>query len=411
MSDGVFDAFRERVRRSLTPARRTALKPVSSVVSSLLTLLILVEATRRGQLADIAAYTAGASIGAMVSAVAGSGTSLAYVTGDAVAQNGVRRVRHVFVAPVMLVAATAAGVVYQATTSLNLIPVLIGGLAVVLNNLAELDSASLERKLETPKLLVAAILSRSVGFVALLVGAQFSSAMLICALAGYVFLRGFARAHTRTNLGSPGLRDSLRHAYAPSLMGVSLLGILVTRAALVLSPFLMSAEQAGALSTLISGQQAGTAVLTSGLYTLMAARSEAGSSMAWMRKVASRTLLVSAIIAICAALSTPIVVSVLNLTAFPEASLWWAMLGLAVFPYVYNRKVQYAFLGEGRRTRALQILGMNAALTLIVCGVAIGAGWPTALAAASLVAEGGTASAFAVVLYLHRRSSPGKTRR
>lgn len=382
-----------------TPSKRTALKPISSMATSLLTVLILVEATRRGQLPDIAAYTAGASIGAIVAAIAGSGTSLAYVTGDSFAQSGVRRVRHLLVAPAMFVSVLGASFLYETSTELDLIPILIGGLSVVLNNLSELDAASLERRLETPKLLLSSVVSRTIGLLSLIAGAEFSVAMLTSSLAAFFILRIFARAYTVTTERVPGLFESVKQAYAPSLMGLSVLGIVVNRAALVVAPFVMSAGHAGALSALISGQQSMTAVLISGLYTVMAARSEVGAIQGWMRKVASRTLFVAGASAILAAASAPLVVIILHLEGIPGASAWWIFLGLAIFPYVYNRKIEYAFLGDGKRWRALQLLSMNSGFALIACGIAAVLRSPTVLAAVSLISE--TLTVFGLVVIRH----------
>lgn len=383
----------------LSPARRVALKPISAMAGSILTVLILVEATRRGQLPDIGGYTAGASIGALVSAVAGSGTSLAYLTGDATVQRGVRRVRHLVVAPAMLVSVLAASFLYDFTTQLTLAPILLGGLSVVLNNLAELDSASLERRLETPKLLIASGVSRSIGFVSLIAGLSFSGAMFVSSLSAYAMLRLFARPYTVTAGKPPRLGVSFKYAYAPSLMGLSVLGIVGTRAVLVVAPFFMSAEHSGALSSLVSAQQNVTAVLISALYTVMAAHSEAGSVQAWMHKVASRTTLLSGFVAVGAALGAPIVVSILSLGAVPDAGLWWILLGLAVLPYVYNRKSQYAFLGGGERSKAVLLLGVNAGCTLVVCGIAAGLKSTTLLAATFLISEAVTAFTLGVIRY------------
>jgi len=373
-------------------------------------MLILVESTRRGQLPDIAAYSAGTSVGAVASALVGSGTSLAYVTGDPEVQSGVRRVRQLVVAPIMFLAVLAASLVYIRTTELAALSILMGGASAVLNNLAELDSASLERKLDTPRLLVGSVMSRVFGLVMVLSGASFSSAMLGCALLMYAAYRLFARPHTRPDNSRPRLVDALRMAYSPSLVGQSVVGIVVMRATLVVAPFIMPATHAGALSSLISVQQAVTGVLVAALYTVMAAHSEAREELGWMRRVASWTLFSSAIVGLGAALSAPLVLGVLRLGDIPGAALWWVVLSLAVFPYVVVRRFQYRALGAGKRVSSLIVMGFNASLTLLVVVIAVTLRSSDLLVASSLLAEGGVALGIAGCVAFRRVSAAPESR-
>jgi len=277
-------------------------------------------------------------------------------------------------------------------------------MAVVFNNLAELDSASLERKLKTPRLLMASVLSRSIGLVCILAGLPFSGAMLVSAVVAYAMLRIFARPYT-VYAGEPArLGASLRSTYAPSLMTVSVLGMVVNRAVLVTAPFLITAEQSGALSSLISGQQSATAVFSSGLYTMMTTRAESGPVQGWMRTVVKRTLLSSAAVSIMAAFAAPIVVALLKFNAFPDAAAWWVLLGLAIFPYTYNRKVEYELLGAGERKKALLLLSLQVSYTLIACGIAAGLSSPSGLAANSLIAETAAACTLGALRLVSRRA-------
>lgn len=400
--------FRRRCRRGvegMAPAHRVALKPVSAVAGSLLTMVVLVVATRQGQLPDIAGYTAGASMGALVSAVAGSGTSLAYVTGDSVTRRGVRRVRHIIVAPAMVASVGAASLAYGLTTELTLMPILFGGFAVVLNNLAELDSASIERKLQIWRLLIVTVASRSVGLAAVLGGVFFSGAMLLSSVTAYLLLRGLARAYTseeKRSGGTPRLGASLKVAYDPSLVALSVAGIVIMRGPLIVAPFIMPAASAGALSALISAQQSLAAVLISGLYTIMAARAEAGSTQRWMQKMGSVTVCASALLAGIGAFAAPIVVAILSLQEVLNAGRWWALLSLAILPYVHNRSIQYRLLGEGRRRNALLLLGVIASLTLLQASFAAGFGMPTILAATPLIAESAVACSVAICRFVRR---------
>lgn len=399
--------FSARLNAALSPARRTMLKPISSVLGSVLALLILVEATRRGLLPDIAGYAAGASVGALVAAVAGSGTSLAYVTGNEIAQRSVRRVRHQVVAPSMTLVVIGAGILYYMSTGLQVASVLCGGFTVVLNNLAELESASLERKLETPRLLIASVFSKSFGLAFILLGGGFSVAMLASSAVNFVVLRKPRRGARFQKGESLTLLASLRTAYAPSLMSFSVLGVVVNRAVLIVAPFVLTLEEAGALSLLISAQQSIAAVLISGLYTLMAAHAELGVQEKWMRKTGARLVRWSGLAALGSALAAPLVVTTLNLGHVGESTWWWVWLGLGIFPYSYNRRVQYAYLGAGNRGGALVLLGLICVYTLIVVALGLALASPMLFAVSLLASESCGAATFRVwCLFRGSRAKP-----
>lgn len=387
--------------RLLTPGRRVLLKPATAIISSALTFLILVLATRKGMFPDIAAYTAGASVGAIVSAVAGSGTSLAYVTGDADTQRAVRKVRFLFVVPMMLLGACGAGVLYSSTTDLALLPVVLGGVTVVLNNMAELSSAALERKMKTPQMLVATIVSRSIGLAVLLSGGTFSSSMLLCSAIGCAILSAWSRADIPQTGVSPSFRQSLKVAYRPSLMGVSVLEIVIARAALLVIPFIVEADVAGAASSLISAQQSITAILGSAFYTMMAATAEGGGRKQWMQTVSRRTMGLAMLSGPLAALAVPLVIRILGLESFSGAGLWWVLLSLAMPAVVANRRLQFELLGEGRRSTALQLLTVNAAVGVIPLAVGVAIGSLSVAISSSLVSE--TVAAVSLRLWLGRR--------
>lgn len=370
-----------------TPARRTALKPVATVTTSAITFFILLWATRQGQFADIAGYTAGSSLGAIVAAVAGSGTSLAFITGDRRSQKAVLNVRYIVVLPSLMLAAAASSLVYGFSTELHLLSVAAGGISVALNNLSELESASLERRVDTPRILAASVISRSLGLVAVILGATFSIAMVACAASMYVALRLLSGGKASLSGEQIGLRESLRVAYDPRLMTVSVLGIMVTRAVPVAIPFFMTATDAGALSALISAQQNITAVLISGLYTIMAARSESGALQSWMGRVATMTLAISMGVAVISAVAAPLVIGVLKLGSISGAQVWWVLLSLAVFPFTLNRQTQYSLLASGRRAAAAGMLAVNVLLVLLSGGAAVLLCLNVIWAAVSLISE------------------------
>lgn len=392
-----------RFDKFLSPSRRTYIKPITSIATAILTFAILLVATQKSLFADIAAYSAGASIGALVSGIAGSGTSLAYVTGDAQSQFAVRRVRYAIVAPAMVASAFAAGFVYSGVSDLHLLSVVAGGLAVSFNNLGELGSAMLERKLATPQMFFATLVSRGAGLIAIILGSSFSGAMLFSSFFSFILLTKFAKPHERRREHKISILASIRLAYSPSLMSISVIGIVIGRLVLLVVPFLLPAAEAGAVASLISAQQAITGVLISGLYTLMAARSEAGRPQDWMRRVARLTLIFALIITVLSALATPLVVRLLNLTSFGGAHGWWVVLSLAIFPFVIVRRVQYLLLGEGRREETVLLLIVDVIATSLFVGFATLSSLTTWLPATSLFAEGTTVLAAVIFRYYRRR--------
>ncbi len=302
----------------------------------------------------------------------------------------------------MTAGTVTAATFYDLTTDLTLAAVLLGGLAVVFNNMSELESAALERHLETPRILLSTTVSRSLGVAAIFIGASFSGAMLTVAVANFAMLWFLAREFVTKAEDHSGVRNRLRLAYAPSLMALSVLGVAVTRSVLMVAPLLMDADAAGALASLISAQQSITAVAISTLYTLMAARVEQGRMAPWMTRAARWSVGLATLIALCAAIATPIVLAVLSLTATPDAALWWIMLACAIPFYTQNRRRQYELLGRGERTQATLLLAVLSGATLVACVVAALMNQYSILAASSLIAEAVGFAVFAAKQLLRR---------
>ena len=373
------------------PSMRLLLKPVSVLATSGLTFLILLVATTKGQFADIAGYTAGASAAALVSAVVGSGTSLAFVTGDTSTQRAVRKVRYSVVAPALVLAAVVSSALYGLVTELNAASVLAGGVTVAFNNLAELATAVLERKFETSKMLVASVLSRITGLVCVAFGVWFSVSMLVVGCLGFMLHQAFARGYLPKVSADdqPSVKRAMRLAYAPTLMSVGVLDTLSIRMVMIVGPLLMSAEAAGALSTLVSAQQILTSLTVSTFYTLMAVRSEKGALEGWMRRADVMVVAAALMISTVGVLGGPLVIRMIGLGGFSPAQTWWTLLALAVLPYSLNRRRQFIALAEGRRTDAVRLLSVLCIGSAVGCMVAFALSAPVWLAGTSLIGEGG----------------------
>lgn len=379
---------------------KAALTPLANIVSVLLTMGTLAVATHKAAPGVIAGFMAGSSAVAVAAVVAG-GTTLAYATGDAETRGAVKYIRYRMIVPLMGLSSLAAALVYTQTSHLSFTPVILGGLTVVFNNLAELESAKLQRGLRTQVLLYGTMASRSCGLLAVLLGVNFAAAMSVAALLNLVILTaGNLRTPDRTP--TPSLRRAIALAYRWELLSLTGLDVLVTRAAFLMLPFMpgLSHSDGDAFAALLSATQSGHAILTTGLYTLMAHRSaNAGPAPEWMRRFTRLVIAVAVLVVPIGAVAGPLVLAILGL----NTGRWWLFLMLAATPFVcLNRSRQYELTSDKHLRQAVIVIGYVAAITVTWVIVALWASRPDFLAATALVAEG----LGAIVLTIHSRMSP-----
>lgn len=355
-----------------------------------LSALTVVVAARQAQFADIAAYAAGLSIAAMLSAVLGGGTSLVYATGSAEERHAVRLVRWRLVAPMMVVATLAASAIYGfAVPGLPLLAIALGGLSVVMQNLAALDAATLQRDRRIGQWAYATAASRLVSLALVGLGASYSIGMVVGGL-GLLIVCRLMTGHSSSLHHAPvRMRAALRSAYHPHLTTIAILEVAALYTPFILAPLAADAATAGAFSTLVSSQQTLTSLLVMGLFTIMTVRSGSRISHGALDAERSESILAFlavpvAILGIC---GSTFVIRLLNLEGTDGLQLVWIIRMIAIVPIVWNRRATYRYISNGLHrpvTVFMVIIFLaNSALSL----VAVWNRQLVLLAAATLIAE------------------------
>jgi len=370
---------------------QAALSPVSAALSGGLTALAVAIAAHQNQFEQVAAYTAGMSAAAIAAVLVSGGSTLSYVSGDDLLRASVRRMRHAFTAPSLLLISVAACLIYSRAADLPWIAVLLGGLTVCLNNLAELPSADMQRGERIILMTVSLTIARLVAIIALVVGQGYPVAMTLSTALSLVFLSWLGR-HARTQrVTHEGLGQSLMRAYNFRLLALSLVSVAILRVPFIVAPLVApTVAQAGAFTVLLSAQQSLLTFVTSGLYTIMAIRSKGRSDLQVadrMSRLERSHVIGALLLSLGLVAATPVVTRVFNVESLPGASLWWIVIVLAIAPTVANRAAQYRFLSSLRESAAVLILAVILVAEAIFVGVSLLLGGLLPLACSVLLSE------------------------
>jgi hypothetical protein len=388
------------------------LSPLVQLVSAACTAGTAIVAARQSQFVDIAAYSAGLGIAAFLAVLIGGGTSLIYVTGDDADRQAVRAVRWRFIAPAMSLFAIGFSIAYsQLTPDLPLMSIVLGGATVILNNLTGLESASLQRHGKMGLWAAATVVSKALPLIAVMIGGRYSIAMTAGALLGLIMCAALAKsfAADRVKIQMP-FRKVVQKAYRPSFGLIALLDVLMLRLPFVLAPTVTDASTAGAFSTLLSAQQSITALITTGLYTIMTIR---GTTLRRNFDLAhsgsERFLVLSAVpVSVIGALFASQAVSLFHVETIDSATAMWGILMLAVAPIALNRAAQYRQLTHENPMAAIRLIGVICVIIVAVCLVAIPTHSVRLLASAILIGEL-AGSAYVTIQWVRARSSPRPT--
>ena len=232
------------------------MSPVVQTLGAAFTAGTVVVASRQGQLAEIAAYSAGLGVSAFLGVVVGGGTPLVYATGGPEARQAVREVRWRAVAPALTVLAVLTAVVYVfVAPTLSFTAVLLGGLTVVLTNLAGLDATELQRNGKMALWGVSTLAGKLLPVLVVLVDGKYSVAVsagaALTLVLNFVFARGLPRLTTDEKIP---FKRVIRLSYRPSFIVISLLDVVLVRVAFVVAPLVATPVVAGAFATLLSAQ-------------------------------------------------------------------------------------------------------------------------------------------------------------
>lgn len=352
---------------------RASISSASTGINLILTMLIVLIASRQEQFGAIASYSVGLSTGAIASVAVGGGTTLAFTRGSIVTQSFVRHWRKTVVLPVLFVVAVVATVTYSATTELEPVAILLGASTAIFNNLSEIEAAYLRRKLKTPSMLAADFASKSLGLLIVSFGLSFAWAMATAALLRLVFLFQLAFDDPSRRIKKDLDQKALfRTALKPGLFGTSILFASIDRFIFIIIPFTTDPTTAGQIAVLLSAQQALSGALSNGLMTVMAARSESKRDHTWARKFEAFTVVLSVAFAALGICLSELMFEILNVPYRGEIVLCWNLLCFVVPAAVCCRLVQYRLIGSHKEFVAFWSLfaGFSVQIILSFIGIA-----------------------------------------
>lgn len=343
---------------------RLLLAPAGGGATALLTAGTLLIAVHQNQLAAIAGYGAGLSVGALFATIAGGGTTLVYLKGEIQDQNAVRQVRVKILAPGVLIAACGATAVYGLTSELRPQDVFIGAIIALLNNLAEIEAAHLKRTLKTPTLSMVDIGGKIVGLILVLIGMSFPIALLIGALTRQGLLQWFTRKDPsrRGALKNP-LRPALRLAYERRMLALTMSYIVIDRLGVMIVPFVTDAWNAGIFTTLVSLTQAFSGLIVSGLNTALAVRRSGRASQKTLRVFETLMVGLAFAVPVILIVATGTMLQIIGIEPTTQAKfLYWALV-VAVPIGVINRLFHFRAIAANESNLSVR-MGTIAALTL-----------------------------------------------
>lgn len=395
MSKGAH-SFRPLVQRL---GGRALLTPVVAAIIAILSAATAIVAAHRNLFIDIAAYSAGLGAAAIVSTVIGGGTSLTYVTGDFDARLAVRAVRTKFIAPTLALTAIVVGAaLHQQNQHLPLYSLVLGGLTIMLNQLGELEAASLQRQGRITTWTVIATGSRLVSLAAIFLGTRYSIAMTFGSFIFLLTLIAATRKDHEFRDPKPPLRMAMRRAYFPSHSLISVLEVVIVRLPFLIAPMLTSAAAAGAFAILLSATQSVSGLITSTLYSVMTMRGHRTDAQHASRPLRNMEMLVlasSVPVALIGAATTNAIIKIFNLSDIQSSDTIWLLLIVALPAVALNRAAQYRFLTQQRGDVAAYLLGSISISCVLVSLLSLWQRSVLTLSLGSLIPEGVGLMAFA----------------
>ncbi|MCC6498508.1 MAG: hypothetical protein IT193_19860 [Propionibacteriaceae bacterium] len=367
---------------------RLSISPISSLFTAGVTAMTVLLAIRGGQLESIAGYSAGLSMGALAAVAAGGGTTLVYVSGSEDDRRAVRRVRLLWVAPIVLCVSAFGSAILPMHTELESWDILFGGLVALLNNFAEIEASYLKRGLRTPSLFYTDLSTRLVALGGVAIGIPFALATLIGTISRQAALQLLTQTDSsRSRLLEGRFSAALRKAYDLRLMGLTASYVIVDRATFIMAPLIVGATLSGVYSSILTLTQAVSALLVSGLQTVLAVRSSGHADPRHVSHFELATLVAAAFGAILASISAS---RILELIGVEPSRLHQALLTtlcLAIPLGVATRLIHFRYIAAGRRQVALA-MGIGAASILVLVAlVASFLGSIEILASAPVLAE------------------------
>ncbi|MGH3788102.1 MAG: hypothetical protein ACRDRG_16490 [Pseudonocardiaceae bacterium] len=370
----------------------------STLLGGLLNALLISLAARRGEIAEIAAYTVTTAVLAIIGVVAGGGSGVLYLSGTEDERRAVRSQKALVVIPALVVAALAISVFYG-THGYPVLALAAAALVFIGNNIAELPLAQLYRDMRFLRIAVVPYLSKAGAIIAFTCGAPLTMALLMGAVVNLVSLELLAGLNSalravrndRPTIGAA--RRAFRSGGALYVYTVSELYALKVPS--IGLSFFFSVPVMGAFGAVAAAYQALLQVFQSGLLMLVSLRARRRLTIETSKAYGHDAELISlgcgilgaAVVVVVAPWLTSHVLQ-LNLS---QSSIWLQILGLAIPIVLFNRIIATNAIGDARYSAAARIAVLLAVLTTVLLTIAIPLLGVTGGVLATLCAEGAVA--------------------
>lgn len=356
--------------RSLRAAFLVLLQPAGTAIGAMLALVTLLVATNKGQFTSIASYGAGVAIAAIVAAVVGGGTTLAFTTGNEERQRAVRNVRKSVVVPSIVLSTGGAVVVYSVINDLQPLAVVAGGIATASTVSAELDASYLRRKLRTVGLFSGDLASRATALLLIVIGVEFAYVMLAGSLIRSSMLSVFARRDPTRKFKFRLSKSDMAQAYEVKLTSLSIAYVLADRIGALVVPFTSSPVVAGGYNAVIGIQQNISGVIMSGVQTVLAIRTERGSELRWTLRLEFLFVLLAGTACAVMLMFSDQLMRLLGLSSLNEPHSYWTAIAALIPLALLSRVLDFQFIAKGKAHVAA--LSRITATAVILLGALIG---------------------------------------
>ncbi len=367
----------------------------STLLSGLLNALLIALAARRGEVAEIAAYTVMSAVLAIVGVALGGGSGMLYLSGTEDERCAVRSQKMLVVFPALVVAAVAVGSFYG-PRGYSTLALAAAALVFIGNNFAELPLAQLYRDTRFVRTAVPAYLSKGGALVAFVAGAPLTVALLVGAVINFVSLEYLAELNSslRAMKNDRPTFAAARRAFrsSPGLFVYTTSELYALKIPSVGLSLFVPVHVMGAFGAIAAAYQALLQVFQAGLLMLVSLRarrrlgldkSETHGHDAELMSLAGGVLCAVVLVVVAPWLTT----HVLHL-ALSESSTWLKLLGFAIPFVLFNRIIATNAIGDARYFDAALIAVSVAVITTVALIIGIPLYGVTGGVLATLCAEG-----------------------
>ena len=374
---------------------RLGLAPVTQVVNGLTVAAMVLIASRRGELTDIASFATGMAVVSLAGVISG-GTSVQYANGTDPERAAARLSRTLVVIPVLVVVSLALFVVYPLVNGeLEPTAILLGGAFVTLNILTNLEAIDLQRHGRFRLWSTAQLVPRLLGLAALVAGLSYSSTLAASAAGSFVFMWG---ANMGARQAVVGPTASMRSVFTTALMLQALAEAALLRVTTISAPAVSDAQSAGAFIIIWSIVLSVQTLATSVLIAVMNLRGQFPVNQRLQRYRRFEALVVAGMtpLGVVLVAGAGVGIQLFNLDHVPNAELVWMLLMASLVPITVNRLLQFRDLSAGATRAASTRVVLIAVLSTAVCMLALAMHSLVVLSTATVVSEAVVLSALAL---------------